>query len=126
MSMQPAQTALDVRARSAAHGHKPAHRELHRRQREQDRRQRDVDGADGPLPLHRWFGPPRSEEVSHGNDRRRSSVPRHHPKGRDAAWGIRSVVSRILEHLGLPAEPRPEVEAQAPPVTVTVELFEDP
>ena len=34
-----------------------------------------------------------------------------------------SVVRRIVKHLGLPAEPQPEVEGQAPPVTV--ELFED-
>jgi len=35
-----------------------------------------------------------------------------------------SVVRDILEHLGLHAEPQPELKAQASPVTV--ELFEDP
>ena len=34
-----------------------------------------------------------------------------------------AVVRTILDHLGLPAQPLPEVKAQAPPVTV--ELFED-
>ena len=35
-----------------------------------------------------------------------------------------NVVQGILTHRGLPAEPLPAVNAQAPPVTV--ELFEDP
>ena len=35
-----------------------------------------------------------------------------------------SVVKTILTHLGLPAEPLPAVNAQAPPTTV--EMFEDP
>ena len=34
-----------------------------------------------------------------------------------------AVVRGILDHLGLPAEPLPELKAQAPPMTV--ELFED-
>jgi hypothetical protein len=35
-----------------------------------------------------------------------------------------SIMRRILEHVGLPAEPLPDAKPQAPPVTV--ELFEDP
>jgi hypothetical protein len=35
-----------------------------------------------------------------------------------------TVVKAILTHLGLPAEPLPAVNAQAPPTTV--EMFEDP
>jgi hypothetical protein len=35
-----------------------------------------------------------------------------------------AVVTGILTHLGLPAEPLPTVNAQAPPTTV--EMFEDP
>jgi len=35
-----------------------------------------------------------------------------------------TVVKAILTHLGLPAEPLPAVNAQAPPTTA--EMFEDP